>query len=74
MPYGYYQFVRFLGMVSFGSLAFKAQRTSQKWFIFWFASAILINPLIKISLGRVIWNIVDVIWVIILTASINYKK
>jgi uncharacterized membrane protein len=74
MPYGYYQFVRFLGMICFGFLAFKVQQTNQGWFVFWLASAILINPLFKISLGRTIWNIVDVVWAIALIVSIKNSK
>jgi hypothetical protein len=34
------------------------------------ASAILINPFVKIALGRTIWNVKDVIWAVILIASI----
>ena len=70
MPYGYFQFVRFLGMVGFGVLAFEMYEKDQTWFIVWLASAILINPLIKISLGREIWNIVDVIWVVLLVYTV----
>ena len=74
MPYGYFQFVGFLGMVGFGVLAFEMYEKDQTWFIVWLASAVLINPLIKISLGREIWNIVDVIWAVILVVSIFKKK
>ena len=70
MPYGYFQFVRFLGMVGFGVLAFEMYEKEQTWFIVWLASAVLINPLIKISLGREIWNIVDVIWVVLLVYTV----
>ena len=44
--------------------------------IIWICSAILINPIVKIALGRAIWNIVDVIWSIGLIASLimDYKK
>ncbi|MBD3627660.1 DUF6804 family protein [Cyclobacterium sp.] len=70
MPYGYFQLVRFLGMVGFGILAYHNYQKNQTWFAIWLASAILINPIFKISLGREIWNFVDVIWAIILIASI----
>jgi len=71
MPYGYYQLVRFLGMVIFGWLAFiDGKRKDKTLFIIWISSAVLINPLIKIALGRTIWNIVDVIWAILLLATI----
>ena len=70
MPYGYFQLIRFLGMVGFGILAFNQYKMNQFWFIIWLASAILINPIFKISLGR------DIIWALILVASvfINQNK
>ena len=73
MPYGYFQFVRFAGMCGFAYLGLD-EKTEMKYF--WWASAVLINPLIKISLGRNLWNGIDVIWAIILLASIfyDYKK
>ena len=71
MPYGYYQFVRFIGMISFGLLAFEKNQT---WFVIWISSAILINPFLKIALGRDIWNIIDVIWVILLVVSMILNK
>lgn len=73
MPYGYFQLIRFLGIVGFGILSFYEYKVNQGWFITWLASAILINPVFKISLGRAIWNIVDVIWVILLIVSILIK-
>ena len=57
-------------MVGFGVLAFEMYEKDQIWFIVWLASAVLINPLIKISLGREIWNIVDVIWVVLLVYTV----
>jgi len=74
MPYGYFQLVRFLGMVGFAILAYNKYQKNQTWFVIWLASAVLINPIFKISLGREIWNIVDVIWAILLIASIFIKK
>jgi len=75
MPYGYYQLVRFIGLIGFGLFAFRAyNRQDNTYFIIWLASAILINPIFKISLGRDIWNIVDVIWAIGLLISIKTEK
>ncbi|MEW4923945.1 DUF6804 family protein [Algibacter sp. 2305UL17-15] len=68
--YGYYQLVRFLGMVGFGFLAYEQYNKNKTWFYIWFFSAILINPIFKIALGREIWNIVDVVWAILLVISI----
>ena len=73
--YGYYQLVRFVGMVGFAYLAYSDFNKSKTWSYLWIASAILINPLFKIALGRTIWNIVDVIWAVLLVVSIiNQRK
>ena len=72
--YGFYQLVRFLGMIGFAVLAFDDYEKNRSWSIFWISSLILINPFIKISLGRELWNIVDVIWSIFLAHSIYIKK
>ena len=75
MPYGYYQLVRFLGMVGFGILAYSAyQRKDKQFVILWASSAILINPLIKISLGRDLWNVIDIIWAILLFLSLRLEN
>ncbi len=76
MPYGYFQLVRYIGMVGFGVLAYNQYQKDQMWYAIWFTSAILINPIIKIpvSLGRTTWNIIDVIWAILLIVSIFKNK
>lgn len=72
--YGYYQFVRFVGMVGFGILAYQEKdKTNKIWFVIWFASALLINPFIKVALGRNIWNIIDVVWAILLWFSLKFN-
>ena len=72
--YGFYELVRFVGMVGFSLLAYEQYNKNQIWFIIWLVSAILINPLFKVALGRTIWNIVDVIWVVLLVYSIYHNK
>jgi hypothetical protein len=75
MPYGYYQFVRFVAMVSFGYLAFSANEESKKNEVFiYLALAILFQPLIKFSFGRTLWNVIDVIVGVGLLLSIFNKK
>ena len=71
--YGYYELVRFLGMVVFGILAYDNYEKNKTWFVIWLSSAILINPIFKIALGRELWNIVDIIWAILLIVSIFIK-
>jgi hypothetical protein len=75
MPYGYYQLVRFIGLICFGLMSYSAfLRNDKFYFIVWLSSAILINPIFKMSLGREIWNIVDVIWAIGLIISLKTEK
>lgn len=62
IPYGYYQFVRFAGLIGFAILAYQAnQQNKQTEMIIYGALALLFQPFFKISLGRELWNIVDVI-------------
>lgn len=62
MPYGFYQFVRFSAMLGFAILAYEVSEKSNKTeMIVYIGLAVLFQPLIKISLGRELWNTVDVI-------------
>lgn len=72
--YGYYQFIKFLGMISFGFLAFINWKKNNLWFVIWLSSCILINPIFKIHLGRDLWNLVDILWAILLIISIILKR
>ncbi len=76
MPYGYYQFVRFAGLVGFAILAYQAnQQDRQTEMIVYGALAMLFQPFFKIALGRQLWNIVDVIVGIGLLVSVfRHKK
>ena len=61
-PYGYYQMVRFCSMAGFTYLAYQAFLEDQKTELYVFLLlAVLFQPVIKISLGRTLWNIVDVV-------------
>lgn len=74
MPYGFYQFVRFIALIGFGILAYKSnERQENTMTIVYVGLAILFQPLFKISLGREFWNIVDVVVGIGLIASIFMK-
>ena len=61
MPYGYYQLVRFAGFLGFALLAYMSNKRKQETeVIIYIALALLFQPFIKVALGRIIWNIVDV--------------
>lgn len=71
MPYGYFQLVRFAALVGFAILAFKAmEQKHTTGTIIYVCLGILFQPLIKIALGRQIWNIVDITVGIALIVSI----
>ena len=75
MPYGFYQFVRFAAMIGFAFLAYSANEHGNKNEMFiYIGLAILFQPLIKIALGRTIWNILDVIIGISLLLSLWQGK
>jgi hypothetical protein len=75
MPYVYYQFARTVGMVGFVLLAYHDRGKKDKTLmIIWICSAIVINPIFKIALGRTLWNIMDIIWASLLLGTIIYKK
>lgn len=62
MQYGFYQFVRFAGLVGFVILAYQAnEQGKQVEMVIYGALAILFQPFFKIALGREIWYIVDMI-------------
>lgn len=75
MPYGFYQFVRFVGLIGFAILAYQAnQQGRQTEMIIYVGLALLFQPFFKIALGRQIWNIVDVVVGIGLIVSIFMKQ
>ena len=62
MPYGYYQFVRFAAAAFFTYAAFNENESGSKELaIVFIVLAFLFQPFFKITLGRSLWNIVDVI-------------
>lgn len=77
MPYGFYQFVRFVALIGFGILAYKANEANKNTEIIIYGGlALLFQPFFKIALGREMWNIIDVIVGIglIISLFINREK
>lgn len=74
MPYGFYQLVRFTGLVGFAILAYQAnQQSRQSEMIIYIGLALLFQPFFKVALGREIWNVVDVVVGIGLIISLFVK-
>lgn len=74
MPYGFYQLVRFVGLIGFVILAYQSnQKGKQKEMYIFLALALLFQPIFKIALGRQIWSIIDVLVGVVLLLSIFIK-
>lgn len=75
MPYGFFQVVRFAALVGFAVLAYQANEKENKTeMIVFICLAVLFQPLLKISLGRQVWNVVDVFVGVGLIASLFIGK
>ena len=62
MPYGYFQLVRFLSTIVFGVLGYRYYQERKEFLAYTFGVlTLLFQPFCKIALGRIIWNIIDVI-------------
>ena len=62
MPYDFYMLVRFIALIGFAILAYQAlQDGRQTELIIYVLLALLFQPIYKISLGRELWNVIDVI-------------
>lgn len=74
MPYGYYTIVRFVVMVVFIVYAFLYYEKKSISLAFTFGTlALLFQPFCKITLGKGLWNIVDIV-VAFLLAFLWYKE
>lgn len=68
MPYGYFILVRYAATILFFVMAYKYHwEKNNAATCFWTVLAILFQPIFKIALGRVLWNIIDVVVAIILS-------
>lgn len=75
MPYTYYEILRFIGVASFIVLSYNEfKKNNNSFMIIWFVSALIINPFFKLTLDRGLWNVIDVVWILLLILSIRYPK
>jgi uncharacterized protein DUF6804 len=71
MPYGFYQFLRFVSCIEFVILVLNSNRKgNETQTIVFVVLALLFQPFVKISLGRTLWNIVDVVVAVGLIVSL----
>ena len=75
MPYGYYQGVRFAGLLGFALLAYRCyeQKKVQVMIVF-IGLAVLFQPFVKIALGRTGWNVIDVVVAVGLIGSVFWER
>jgi len=74
MEYGYFMIVRFVSMILFSYYAYlEHEKGGSKLWIF-LALALLFQPFFKISLGRTLWNVVDVAIAGLLVSDILKNK
>ena len=75
MPYGYFQLVRFVAMVVFGVMAYQYYIKHKTIAATVFGVlALLFQPFYKIALGRVTWNVIDVLVAVLLIALYVLEK
>lgn len=75
LPYWYYQLVRIFGTIGFAYLSWKEYAERLKITPILFAiSAILLNPIIKISFDRNTWQFVDIILAAILLITLIFEN
>ena len=69
MPYGYYMLVRFVAMVAFGIMAYRYYMNNKAIAATMFGVlALLFQPIYKIALERVTWNVIDVLVAVLVIA------
>lgn len=73
MPYGYYVLVRFVAAVAFCVVAYALFESGRKELcVVCIVAALLFQPFVKVHLGRVMWNIVDVLAALFLLAMLYF--
>ena len=71
MPYGYFQFVRFLALAGFAFLSYNSYNSGRQTEMFIFGTlALLFQPFYKIYPGHEMWSILDVVVAVGLILSI----
>ena len=75
LPYGYYQLIRYIALVGFAILAYyEYERKNVPMAIVYIGLVLLFQPVVKVPLGRQVWNIVDVVVAAWLVVSVFVQK
>ena len=74
MPYGYFTIVRILATVVFGIYTYRCFLAKKEGLTWMFVTlALLFQPFARVGIGRMVWNIIDVIVAIGLIALFFWK-
>lgn len=75
VPYGFFMLVRMIALAGFGVLAYHSYKHNESVaMVAYIILAVLFQPIFKISLGRELWNIIDIIVAIGLIVSVYRKR
>ena len=75
LPYGYYQFIRYIALVGFAILGYyEYERKNIPVVIVFVGLVMLFQPIAKVPLGRLVWNIVDLVVALGLVVSMFVHK
>ncbi len=75
MPFSYYQIIRLLGMFGFIYFAYLDNKEKIKLTpLIFVIAAIVINPIVKIPFKRDTWQIIDLVFAVVLFLSVIFEK
>ena len=75
VPYGYFQLVRLFSTIAFGLMAYRYYKEGKEKLAYTFGTLVLLfQPFYKISLGRTLWNVIDVIVALGLIALFIWER
>ncbi|QIU97508.1 hypothetical protein BacF7301_13300 [Bacteroides faecium] len=73
MPYGYYTLIRYLSAIVFTIMAYDYGKNQKTLCMICVILVGLFQPVIKIPLGREVWNLVDILVAVFLLLLLERK-
>lgn len=80
MPYAYYQIFRITAFVAFLIFSYDHYKKINKiksaklYMFFWLVSALIVQPFFKLVIDRSTWNLIDLLWFVVLIESLINKR
>lgn len=69
--YSFYSLMRLYCTILFGTKAVRYYTTNEKIFFIFLFSALLVQPFIKLPIGRSLWIFIDIIWIFLLIIELK---